>query len=133
MLAVKIRRMGNSLGIIIPHAYLKTLGLHENSKINLTQEDGTLVISSPMCRDPWCTKAAAGRTCAHMSAACWAKRKRSRRSISPPVSIATTGQSNSRCSTLSTSARSSAVLRNARRAPAGSRPTSCPRGRAPSR
>lgn len=45
MLAVTIRRMGNSLGIIIPKAYLEALGLHEGSKVDLAQDDSALVLT----------------------------------------------------------------------------------------
>lgn len=45
MLAVMVRRMGNSLGIIIPRAYLESLGLHEGAKVALEQEDGSLLLT----------------------------------------------------------------------------------------
>lgn len=45
MLVIRVRRMGNSLGIIIPKAYLDSLGLHEGSKVALEQEDGSLLLT----------------------------------------------------------------------------------------
>jgi len=44
MLTLQLRRLGNSLGVIIPKAYLEALRLHEHSKLNLEMDDGTLVL-----------------------------------------------------------------------------------------
>lgn len=42
----KIRKIGNSLGIIVPSDYLKQMGLKEGDSVYTTFENGKIVISS---------------------------------------------------------------------------------------
>jgi antitoxin MazE len=44
-ISTDVSKWGNSLGIRIPQAYAKQLGITADSKVNISVEDGKIVIS----------------------------------------------------------------------------------------
>lgn len=45
------RKMGNSVGVLVPKAFMKALGAEVGTPVHLTLEDGKLV-AMPLKRDP---------------------------------------------------------------------------------
>ena len=61
-MATKIRKWGNSLGIRIPQALAKLLGITEGSDVDLTVRDGELILTPRSAEIPTLDELVAGIT-----------------------------------------------------------------------
>jgi len=41
---IHLKKLGNSIGLLIPHKIAESFGIDENSTIKLTESKGTLII-----------------------------------------------------------------------------------------